>query len=356
MPSVGLDISSHSVRVVELIKKSDNTLILGRHAERKIPASAIYSEDIQTNQEVSKVLQALRRELHLRFVDVSLPEEKAYLFTTSVPNLPDIELRQAIEFQLEENVPISPAEAIFDYTILSQESVAETNPAMQTSVQQLAPKTVEVAVVVFPKKIIENTVKLLESAGLKAMSFSIAADAIAQAVIHQDSRETIMIVNLGEKNTGIYVVSNGTVEFTSTLNFGGEALTSAIKKQYSVGDEEAIRMKRTGDFLQDKHAMDLFFSVMNPVSALRDEINRVVIYWQTHRGKAEGKNCSRILLCGADSNLRGLDEYLSAMAVDVSVANVWMNAFSFDRFLPDISFTDSLNYAAAVGLALQSAR
>jgi len=36
----------------------------------------------------------------------------------------------------------------------------------------------------------------------------------------------------------------------------------------------------------------------------------------------------------------------------VEVGNVWRNTFSFEEYIPPILFDESLDYAAAVGLAL----
>jgi hypothetical protein len=60
------------------------------------------------------------------------------------------------------------------------------------------------------------------------------------------------------------------------------------------------------------------------------------------------------VLCGRDAGLVGFEEYLSfPLKIPVEVANVWQNVFSYNDYVPPISFLDSLDYASAVGLALQ---
>jgi hypothetical protein len=36
--------------------------------------------------------------------------------------------------------------------------------------------------------------------------------------------------------------------------------------------------------------------------------------------------------------------------ISTSLANVWVNAFSLQDYIPDMSFEDSLRFASAVGL------
>ena len=150
-------------------------------------------------------------------------------------------------------------------------------------------------------------------------------------------------------------MSNGVVYFTTTLSFGGETLTAGIVKIFNVRDDEAIKIKREKDFMKDKKNMELFFSNLNPVSALKDEINKLYVYWNTHKNQRGETNIpiTKIILCGADSNLHGFDEYIElSLKIKTEVANVWINLFSFDDYIPELSFSDSLNYPSVIGLSL----
>ncbi|MEO8638144.1 MAG: pilus assembly protein PilM [Candidatus Taylorbacteria bacterium] len=345
MPRMGLDISSHSVRFMEM-QRTKNGLRPGRYGERKIPEGASYSEEVQTNKELKEALISLKQEYKLKFVNVSLPEEKAYLFQTALPALNESDIRGSIELSLEENVPISGAEAVFDYSVIEEVSSKEN-----------AKTEKGIAVSVIPRKVVEGFSELFGSLGLVPLSFELAAEAIARAIVPRGDGKTYMIVNLGEKKTGIYVVCKGIVFFTTTLSFGGEALTSGIEKLFNVSNEEAIKIKKGKDFIKTKENMKLFFSLLNPISSLRDEINRLYIYWNTHKNQKGEENppIQKIILCGADSNLHGFDEYLAiTLKIECEVANVWTNLFSFEEYIPELSFADSLNYPTAIGLAMVS--
>lgn len=341
MPAVGLDISSQSVRVVEFLP-TPKGIALGRHTERKIPVGSAYADDLMTNAELRKVFEGLKKDLNLQNVSVSLPEDRAFLFNITVPNSTPEEIRTAIELQLEENVPISAIEATFDYEVITEK-----------------PDTLDVSVAVFPRKMIDAFSEFLTSVGLTPVSFHLGAAAVARAVVKEGDKGAYIIANFGERNTGIYVVSDEVVQFTSNLNFGNEVLTGAIAKHFSVTQEEAAVIKRDHARMKTKDAMQVFFSVMNPISALRDEINRVSIYWLTHKGVKEksGKKIEKIILCGSDASLPGMDEYLTVtLKMPVELANVWVNAFSFDEVIPEIPLNESLNYAAAIGLAINCCR
>ncbi len=360
MPAAGVDLSYHSMRVVTF-SRSHKGLVLDKAITRSIPSGAIYGDEVQSNKELKEALIAAKKELGLSFVRVTLPEDKAYIFRTSLPQMPAAQARQAIEFQLEENVPLLPAEAVFDFVILLQSSkppvVVPVSAPLAASIPQASTEMMDVVVAVFPKKFIEGYVELFRSAGLTPTAFYMNADAIARSVVREGDMGTYLITNIGTKTTGIYVVSEGVVQFTATLSFGGESLTKAIEKHLSVSHEEALKIKRGEVMMKNREAVELFYSLANTASALRDEMNRIVSYWQTHRDKtgAVGKPIQKIYLCGAGAHLCGFDEYISTtMKIETEVGNVWQNAFTFENSIPHITRPDSLSYASAIGSALAS--
>ncbi len=357
MPAAGIDLSYHSLRVITFTH-SRNGLSLEKAVTRSIPSGAIYGENLQSNQELKDALLAAKEDLGLSFVRVTLPEDKAYIFRTTLPHMSEEQAREAIEFQLEENVPLKPSEAAFDFIILPPQVATGTATGAPTG--NAAGKTVDtidVVVAVFPKKFIEAYAELFRSVGLTPMAFYLNADAIARSVVPHGDQGTYLITNIGTKTTGIYVVSDGAVQFTATLSFGGESLTKAIEKHLSVSHEEALKIKRGEVMMKNREAVELFYSLANTASALRDEMNRIVSYWQGHKGKngETGKPIQKIYLCGAGAHLCGFDEYISTtMKLETEVANVWQNAFTFSEVIPHITAPDSLSYASAIGSALAS--
>ncbi len=339
LPAAGLDISDRTVKFVELGRVSAGLVPL-RFGVRPLPAGIVEAGEVKNPARLGRELAALVREFGLSFVRFSLPEEKAFIFETRVPaNVPGVEVRSAIEFGLEENVPLSPAEAIFDY---------ELGPAAEDGSR---PATVAV----YPKATVANYLAALRAAGLTALSCEIEAHAVVRAVIRTGDAGTYLVADIGRRRTGIAIASRGTVAFSATLEVGGDDLTRAIEKHHGVSEADAERLKNERGFLKERNERELFASLMTTVSALRDEMNRHIAYWHGRKGP-DGKPVPRlekILLCGGNANLAGLPEYLaSSLSIPVERANVWANTFSFDDVIPDIDFPHSLSYATAVGLAL----
>ncbi len=340
MPVVGLDISDESIHFVELSPAKGGCKIK-RFGEKKIPEKIIESGEIKKPEEFVKILASLKSEFSSHFVNVSLPEQRAYLLKLRIPRVKKKEIRGSLELQLEDNVPISPAEAVFDYETIRVDK---------------GESTMDVSLSVLPRKIVENYIETIKDAGLTPLSFEIEAQAIARGAVLEGDDGTFMIIDFGRTRTGISIVSKGVTRFTSTVEIGGAALTRAIKKTLSISFEEAEKVKKEkGVSGQDKNS-ELFLTMMSIAGVLKDEANKHYIYWHTHKDSSGEKRPSieKIILCGGDSNLAGLTDYLSVgLRIPVELANSMVNINSSDRYIPDMPFSDSLRFTTAIGLALR---
>jgi type IV pilus assembly protein PilM len=337
VPSFGLDISDESLKFVELIE-TKNGLRVGRHGERAIPPGVIESGKIKDSKRMEEILISLKKEDGVKSVRVSLPEEQVYLFELKLEKAGLKSVKEGIELALEEHIPIPAQDAIFDYDLIEEDA-----------------QTLEVQVAAIPKGVIENYLSIFKRPQILVQSFELEAQAIARAVIKNGDLETYMIVDFGKKRTGIFIVSRGIVMFTSTLDVGGEMLNSMIQKNFKVSFEEAEKMKIEYGLERNTVNKEMFAVLLNSVSVLRDEIAKHFIYWHTHKDE-EGKNnlpIKKIILCGGESNLIGLVDYISvSMKSPVQMANVWTNIINTEKYIPDMSFRQAMTYSTALGLAL----
>lgn len=340
MPAVSLNLSDHSIKVISI--KGGHKPSLDFFGSEEIPDGVIQSGNINDRSKLIEILRSVKKKYNITFVRVSLPEEKAYVFKVRLPKVQsEKELRGSIEFVLEDNVPISLNEAVFDYSIIPNSEKKQG---------------IEVGVYVLPQKIIGSYIGIFNDVGIIPLSFEIEAESIARAVIEEGDLSTYMIVDYGRTRTGFSVVSKGVVRYTSTADIGGDPIARIFEGAGISSREDVERFKNENGLIKDPEHPNLYMSLVNVVSVLRDEINKRYIYWHTHKDESGivGEHISKIILVGGNSNLLGLDEYLSSsLKVRVERANVWTN-ITFDKdFVPPINFNQSLGYASAIGLALR---
>lgn len=334
--SFGLDISDESIKFAELVPIRGGVRI-GRHGERKIPQGIIVSGKIKDQKGLQEILLSLKKDFNLKSVRVSLPEEQIYLFELKVEKKGVKKLREAIELSLEEHIPMPAQDTIFDYELLKQDD-----------------NFVNLEVGAIGQAVLKSYLSVFENSRMRVESCELEAQAIARAVIKKGDLDTQMIVDFGQTRTGIFIISRGVVVFTTTFSLGGESLVEMIEKSLNVDHAEALRLKMEYGLARHAENKELFPAILNIVSVLRDEIAKHFLYWHTHKEESEEARppIKKIILCGGESNLIGLTEYISvSLKTQVELGNVWVNIVDPTRQVPEMSFRQSLSFATVFGLA-----
>ncbi len=341
-PSVGVDISDTSLKYVMFEPDAHGELRLVIWGDIDIPEGTLSRGNVKDSQTLTAVLKEVYTRTGIKHVRVSLPEERAYLFETEIKRgTPYKEIRGLLEFSLEENVPLSPRDAFFDYQILEEE---EANAPLRVSVT------------VYAKETIMGYYESCRAAGLIPLSFEVEAQAIARASLPKDNKGTHMIVDFGKTRTGIGIVHKGILMYTSTIDLGGKELSVALRSQ--LGDKpekELTEIKNTQGLIRNASDNSVYEALIATMSAIKDEISLRVQYWNSHdHGHSGGDyHIESIVLCGGSANLKGLSSYFSeTLGIETKRAEIWQNAFSIEEKVPPITRRYSYGYATAVGLAL----
>ncbi len=338
MKSVGVDISDSSARFV-VFEDQVKGLRIKDFGTEVIPPGAISGGIINDKKAVSDVLAKIKAKTTFDFISLSLPEERAYLFKMQVPKVRDEEIREAISFRIEENVPVPLKEAVFDYSIIGSEEGSDH---------------IDVVVSLVPFKLSDTYSEVAINAGFQPLRFEISSQAVAKAVTPFGDKRTFLIMNFGELKTGFSIVNKGNVFFSSTVSVGSSTSNMIIAQKFKVDSTKVDKIK--DDILgSGKQNMSLFMEIMNELDPLKEEIVKLITYWKTHSASLMGTSSpiEKIILCGKDTILPAVDEYISGVSgIKTEVANVWRNVFSLEDYIPPINYKDSLDYAGAVGLTI----
>ncbi|OGG44350.1 hypothetical protein A2841_01015 [Candidatus Kaiserbacteria bacterium RIFCSPHIGHO2_01_FULL_48_10] len=336
-PSAGVDISGGSIKWAIFSGYGSHTK-LGTYGEMPLPQGVVTSGDIEQEDTVVEIIRTLRMKHRIRHVNACLPEKKAYLYRVLVPT-GTTNLRAGVEFDFETHVPLPPAETIFDF-----------EPIQRTDAGTV------VAVTAYAKRIVNTYNAVFERAGVMLHSLEVESQALARTALGPTDRDkVVMMIDFGKHTTRIAVAEYGVVAFTATLDVGGDALTAAVMKHFNVSEPEAEQIKNEKGFLMGAENKSLVEALVITVSVVKDEIVKHFSFWNNPTAdELPRKPIEKIVVCGGNANLKAFPEYLEgALGVPVAVADVWVNAFSLDEYIPSMQFSDSLEYATAIGLALK---
>ena len=338
---LGLDISDRSLKFVELSFRKGRP-VLGKFGQKVLPEGLIQSGEIKNRDALIDFLKSGLSEFSGREIILALPEEKAFLGLVTLPLMSQANIREALELQLEEHVPLSPSEAVFDYELLPAEEKQDH---------------LDVIIVAFPRNLVEGYRDAVKAAGLKPAVFEMETQALVRSVLPPDEEGVVMVVDFGRTRTSFAIVSQGIIRFTSTVSLAGADLDKALVQTFKIELFAAERMKKERGLVRTKENQEVFNALLPVVSAICDEISRHLLFWQGHAVHAHSSKpeVAKLYLCGGESNLIGLGEYLAYdLKLPVVLANPWVNIASFEDYVPEITYNESLSYATALGLALRS--
>ncbi len=300
MSHAGLSISDKHIRYMKFGRKGTR-LYIEKYLEKKLPPQVIENGVVASPAEFTQLLTELKKETGVTYVALALPEEKGYLFTAKIPKVDNSEIRGAIEFKMEENVPVPASELVFDYQIIEAER---------------ADNRLAIAVSAIPTAILNGYLSCFAEAGITLVSVGIESQALAQSVISPLQKEAVLVVYIHSSKVGMYVACNRIVHFSSTL---------AVPV-----DEAEIQ------------------------AFLSHEIVKLYAYWHTLKDNAgrDDRKINKIYICGLALDSGALSYVSSHTSTTVDLGNVWRNVFSLDHEVPELSFADSLRFGSAIGMAL----
>lgn len=338
MPSFGLDISDDSIKYMELISTKKGIQVR-KYGEKKIPSGVVELGKIVDKEKLEEIVLELKKEEKIKDVRVSILENQIYLFKLKLDKANISNIKENIELVLEEHIPIPASEAVFDYDIIEE---TPTKIILQVGAIQV--------------NIIEDYLAVFENCEISVHSFELEAQAIVRAIIKKEDKDTYMVIDFGEKRTGIFVVSGGIVMFTSTIDFGGVTFSEMIQKNLDISFEEAEKIKINIGLQRNLENQEIFPILLNGASVLRDEIQKHFIYWHTHEDEDGSRSpvIKKILLSGGNSSIIGLADYFAvSMKTEVEIANVWSNICDLKNAVPMIPAKKALSFATAIGLSLR---
>ncbi len=341
IPAAGIDISDRSIKYVDLERRGKE-LRLKKFGERKIEEGIIESGAIKKKDNSIAHLKEVKKELGNKYVISALPEEKAFLKVVWLPKMEERQIGTSLELQMEELIPLPPAETIFDYEIC--DFVGKKDERLG------------VVLTAFSVMLAEEYLEVLKAAGFFPLVFEVESQTVARALISSGDKGTFMIIDFGRTRTSFMILENGLVKFTSTIPIAGGSINKSLARSLKIDVFEAERLKQ--EQVANGKIDEKIEDAAKPVIAvIKEETKRILEYWQTHaeeRGVRD-KDVDKIIFCGGDSNLVGLIDYFSSeLKKSVELGNPWANVNSFKDYIPEMEKRQSLAYVTAIGLALRS--
>ena len=343
-PLFGLDISSSSVKMVEIGDAGKGGYRVERYAIEPLARDAVVDGNINNLEALIDAVKRGHKRLGTRtkFVAMAVPTG-AVITKKIIVNgaLGEAELEIQVEAEANQYIPFALEEVNLDFQILGP---SPTSPDEQ-----------EVLIAATRKEKVEDRIAVAESAGLKPLVMDVesfaqqsALSLVVQALPGGGKDQNIAVVDVGANVMNVTVLRNDQSVYTREQAFGGNQLTQEIVTRYGMSPEEAENAKRSGGLPDDFEA-----EVLRPfMQNLSTEVQRALQFFFT---STQFHSVDHILLAGGSAVIPGLDEVVNAQTqVPASIANPFAQMQTSPRVQLKRLMIDAPSLIVACGLAMRT--
>jgi type IV pilus assembly protein PilM len=264
------------------------------------------------------------------------------------------ELREAIKWETEANIPLSLEEVYLDWQIIKP---------VEKHLNHF-----DVLINAAPKELVDRYLKTLRAAGIEPVVFEIESVATARSLIKNErAPQPVLIIDLGFSRTSFIIFSGDTIRFTSSVPISNQQMINDVAKKLNINQKEAQELKFKVGLSREQRK--LFNALLPSLVKLANQIKDYIAFYKEHvhkikdlplEKKSQQADISNIILCGGGAYLKGLSKYFSDhLKVPLSMGNPWINILPTKKGklqtkkIPPIPHSESLAYSTVLGLALR---
>lgn len=304
---IGIDINTTEIKVMAI--DSEKWLVQGY--------GAIDVDAAKMKKVFDKGDQYLEMQLRALFSDkiigdatseqvvVSLPTSRTYSRAFTVPKSAEKNLREAVELEVSQYVPIPLSLLYLDYEIIDRDK-----------------DTLTVIMCAVPQLLVDNVLSAIEAVGLTANVIEPSINSVARLLRTTEEGELpTLIVDIGPANTDIAVL-DGSIRVTGGTTVGGNTFTLDIGKKLGVALENAHQLKVLNGLNPGPRQKKISSAVEPSLQRITSETRRVIRYYNERI--SNGKKLEQLVIVGGGSNMPGIGEYFTNdLLMPSRVASPW---------------------------------
>lgn len=338
-PIIGLDISSTGVKVMAVDVK--RWLVQG-YGSLDLDPSKIKESLEGDSTYLADNIQLLLKEkvigtLPSNHVAISVPTSRSFSRTFNLPVNVEKKLKDAIELEVDQYVPI-PASALYiDYKIIERNK-----------------KEITVLMCAVARTVVDKCVAAAESAGLIVSFVEPGMSAVARLLTcTEDGQLPSIIVDIGPASTDIAILDRSWVRVTGGIMVGGNTLTLDIAKKLSITLENAHQLKVLNGLSAGPRQSKIMGAIEPSLKQILAETRKVMRYYNERI--SDERKLEQLLVVGSGSNMPGIGEYFTnELIMPARVASPWQK-LDFGK-LPEPARQFRPRYITVAGLAILSPR
>jgi type IV pilus assembly protein PilM len=303
--TVGIDVGSHSVKIVHLKKLHDGFKLLNYEVRPTVPQGVEYVlSDLRPERFAPVIVEMLKTlrisPKHIKHLVSSIGGDNTSIKQIKTIFLPDDELESALFFEAKKHIPISGSDMVLDYQVLSVEE--KTN-------------NMNILLAATSKDVLNQHSQILSTAGLNPHLVDVDSLAVANSFALNAFVEdgVYVLLNLGAHRTNMVIWGPGAKFFARDIPWGGYNFTRDImrKRQLEWADAENYKFEHgllddpNNPVVQTISMLDI--SEKSTEDAIVEELRRSLRFYVKEAGNSDFR---KVYLMGGSAKLKGLPEFI----------------------------------------------
>src|SRR3989337_2194592 len=319
---VGLDIGTHSIKLVRL-KKGKKGFELLNFGIMPLPPETIVDETIEKPEVVANAIKNLFKmeKISTKEVVTAVSGQSLVIKKINVPKMTEDELAESIKVEAEQYLPFA---------------IEEVN--------------MDVLLVAVRKELIENRNKPILDAGLKPIIVDLDVFAIENGYELNYGipyGEVVALIDMGDSFTNVNILVDGVTEVTRDIPGGGNRINHELQKNFNTDHEGAERLKM-GIGLNGVSEKDVANTITTVLGELSHEINKMFHDFI----KSTEKNINRVILSGGCARIPGIEKILTEnFDIPTEIIDPYKN-IKINPKIFDLQYIQDMAPLAAIGIGL----
>ncbi|GLS24498.1 pilus assembly protein PilM [Marinibactrum halimedae] len=341
-PVIGLDISSTSVKLVELSRHGSGFRVES-YAVKALPPNAVVEKNINEVTAVAEAIQLVVQQSKTKLKEAAVAVAGSAVITKVIEmpaGLNDDALETQITLEADQYIPYPLEEVALDFEVQGESQTVEGQ--------------MEVLLAACRREHVDLRAEVLQGAGLKPKVIDVEAYTMERSFgliadqLEDQEEQAVAIVDVGATMTTLSVLVDGKTVYTREQLFGGKQLTEEIQRRYGLSAEEAGLAKKQGG-LPDDYELE----VLEPFKeAVVQQVTRSLQFFFS---SSQYNDVDQIILAGGVASLDGLVALIEEkLGTQTAIANPFANMSVASRVNTVALANDAPSMMIAVGLAMRS--
>ncbi|OGY63293.1 MAG: hypothetical protein A3I89_00020 [Candidatus Harrisonbacteria bacterium RIFCSPLOWO2_02_FULL_41_11] len=341
---LGVDIGTTSIKLVELKKSKSAPELLNyglletySHLERlndAIQTSALKIDSRKT-EELLKILLK-NSGVKSRDAVASIPAFATFTSLLDMPIMPEKDMRQAMQFQAKQYVPLPISEVTIDWLAVGEHK------------DDKGILTRQILLISVPNEYIEIYKIIFRNTGLNLVALEIEGLSDARALT-MDIDKLVLIINIGSRSTSFMIAKNGLMKAGGQTDFSGSSLTQTIASGLNIPVRKAEDLKKQRGLRGAGGEYELSTLMLPILDVIISEGQRLKDNYE----QSSGEKIARIILSGGGANLIGIAAYIQNQTAIPTAAKNPFSQISYSSDIEPLIAELGPAFSVAVGLGLR---